>query len=76
MKLTIGDGSAAVHWRQTDDDQFFLDLRLTPKKHEIGADAADETADPDLSIQFTNTRSVGVMIWALSEILQRMELEK
>jgi len=72
IKLTIGDGSTGVHWRQTDGDEFFLDLRFTPRQHAIGADASEESADPDVSIKFTNTRSIGVMIWALSEILQRM----
>ena len=72
MRFTIGDGSTGIHWRQMDDDTFYLDFRLTPKKHAIGEDAEHLKADPDLSIKVTNPRSLGVLIWACSEILQRM----
>lgn len=72
MKFKIGDGSTGIHWRK-EDGRFFLDFRLTPRKNEIGTDASHETADPDLSIELGNTQAIGVLIWCLSEVLQRMK---
>jgi len=72
MKFSIGNGSTAIHWRQMDDDTFYLDFSLTPKCHPIGMEAPDKDFEPDLSIKVTDSRSLGVLIWACSEILQRM----
>lgn len=71
MKFKIGDGSTGIHWRQMSDDTFFLDFRLTPRKNPVGAES-NEISDPDVSIEIGSHQSAGVLLWALSEILQRM----
>ncbi len=73
MQFKIGDGSTAIHWRQMTDGKLYLDFRLTPRKHAIGKDS-NETSEPDLSIEICNHQSAGVLIWAISEILQRLPI--
>ena len=72
MQFKIGDGSTGFHWREMSDGKLFLDFRLTPRKHKIGDDSSHESSKPDLSIEIGNHRSAGVLLWALSEIIQRL----